>query len=43
MPTVPFHPIKAEEQALAIMRAKRDALAFARATVEASFPVRNLP
>jgi len=43
MPTVSFHPNKAEDQALAIMRAKRDALAFARATVEASFPVRNLP
>ena len=43
MPTVTFYPIKAEDQALAIIRAKRDALAIARATVEASFPVRDLP
>ncbi len=43
MLTVSFHPIKAEDQALAIMRAKRDALAIARASVEASFPVRDLP
>jgi len=38
-----FEQLPAEEQVLAIRRAKRDALAFARATVEASFPVRNLP
>ncbi len=43
MPTVSFFPIKAGDQALAITRAKRDALAFPRATVEASFPVRDLP
>ncbi len=43
MLTVSFHPIKAEDQVLAIMRAKRDVLAFARTTVEASFPARDLP
>ena len=38
-----FEELPAEEQALAIARAKRDAIAFARANVRASFPAKTLP